>query len=53
MKKPRGTLFEEGVRDRSVQVEAADSSMVLEIVVDSLHALFWKVILLSNPLGSE
>ena len=33
-----GTLFEEGVRERLVQVEA-DSSMVLELV-DSLQALF-------------
>lgn len=42
----RATLFEEGVRERSVQVEA-DSSMVFERV-ESLQALFWKVI--SKPL---
>lgn len=48
MKNPRGTLFNEGVRERSVHVEADWSSMVLEIV-DSLPALFWKAT--SNPLG--
>lgn len=35
-------LVEEGLRERSVHVEA-DSSMVLEMVVDSLQALVCKL----------
>lgn len=48
MKNPKGALFDEGVRERSVHVEADWSSMVL-VIVDSLQALFRKA--LSNPLG--
>ena len=49
MKSLGGTLVEEGVRERSVHVEP-DSSMVLEMVVDSLQALFCKVTS-SDPVG--
>lgn len=49
MKSLGGALVEEGVRERSVHVEAG-SSMVLEMVVDSLQALFCKGTS-SDPLG--